>query len=104
MRIHYLDPIIGYAVDPTSDGASGEYVHTSAFNFAFSCSPLSPSHSSPHVLRCLSLSRFVGEQERAETMEGVSVFEMKKVRTGEKRKREDRGDPADVEGYMGPWR
>lgn len=29
---------------------------------------------------------------------------MKQVRTGEKRKREEKGDPGDTEGYMGPWR
>ena len=32
------------------------------------------------------------------------MFEVKKVRTGEKRKREGKGDPGDVDGYMGPWR
>ena len=26
------------------------------------------------------------------------------MRTGEKRKREPKGDPADIEGYQGPWR
>lgn len=34
----------------------------------------------------------------------MTVFEAKTVRTGEKRKREEKGDPGDVEGYMGPWR
>ena len=32
------------------------------------------------------------------------MFEVKKVRTGEKRRRKDKGDPADLDGYMGPWR
>ena len=32
------------------------------------------------------------------------MFELKTVRTGEKRKREEKGDPGDVDGYMGPWR
>ena len=42
--------------------------------------------------------------DRAKVMEGLTVFEAKSVRTGEKRKREDRGDPSDVDGYKGPWR
>ncbi|CAI8025898.1 Pre-mRNA-processing factor 17 [Geodia barretti] len=46
----------------------------------------------------------VGDQLRAEEMKEVSVFEVKKVRTGEKRRRKDKGDPADLDGYMGPWR
>lgn len=29
---------------------------------------------------------------------------MKQVRTGEKRKREEKGDPGDIDGYQGPWR
>ena len=37
-------------------------------------------------------------------MEGMTVFEAKSVRTGKKRKREAKGDPADVDGYKGPWR
>lgn len=51
-----------------------------------------------------SLCRVIGELERAGEMEGATVFEVKQVRTGEKRKREDKGDPGDTEGYMGPWR
>ena len=42
--------------------------------------------------------------ERADELEGATVFEVKQVRTGEKRKREEKGDPGDIEGYMGPWR
>ena len=34
----------------------------------------------------------------------MTVFETKTVRTGQKRKREGKGDPGDVDGYMGPWR
>lgn len=46
----------------------------------------------------------IGELDRADELEGATVFEVRQVRTGEKRKREDKGDPADSEGYMGPWR
>lgn len=48
--------------------------------------------------------RFVGELERMNELEGVTVFEAKTVRTGQKRKREEKGDPGDVDGYQGPWR
>lgn len=34
----------------------------------------------------------------------MSVFEVKNVRTGTKRKRKEKGDPGDLDGYMGPWR
>lgn len=37
-------------------------------------------------------------------MEGLTVFEAKTIRSGAKRKREGKGDPADVDGYQGPWR
>ena len=37
-------------------------------------------------------------------MKEVSVFEVKLVRTGQKRRRKEKGDPADLDGYMGPWR
>ena len=32
------------------------------------------------------------------------MFEVKQVLTGKKRKRKERGDPGDLDGYMGPWR
>lgn len=50
------------------------------------------------------LCRFIGENDRAKEMEGLTVFEAKSVRTGEKRRRESKGDPSDVDGYKGPWR
>lgn len=37
-------------------------------------------------------------------MDGLTVFEAKSVRSSRKRKREDKGDPGDVDGYKGPWR
>ena len=48
--------------------------------------------------------RPIGDQGRAGELEGVSVFEVKKVFTGKKRKRKEKGDPGDLDGYMGPWR
>ena len=45
--------------------------------------------------------RFVGDLEKVSNNEGASIFERKVVRTREKRKREEKGDPADVEGYKG---
>ena len=51
-----------------------------------------------------TVSSFVGELERMNELEGMTVFEAKTVRTGQKRKREDKGDPGDLEGYKGPWR
>ncbi len=46
----------------------------------------------------------IGETDRAREMDALTVFEAKMVRTGEKRKREDKGDPGEVDGYKGPWR
>ena len=48
--------------------------------------------------------RVVGEREKAEELEEVTVFEAKTVFTGVKRKRLDKGDPGEVDGYEGPWR
>ena len=50
---------------------------------------------------CCSQCRFVGEVERIDELEGATVFERKVVRTGEKRKRAPKGDPGDIDGYMG---
>lgn len=51
-----------------------------------------------------AMGEVIGEEERAKELDGLTVFEAKTVRTGAKRKREDKGDPADVDGYQGPWR
>ena len=48
--------------------------------------------------------RLVGEVEKAKEMEGITVFETKNIQTGKKRKREEKGDPSDIDGYKGPWR
>ena len=38
------------------------------------------------------------------TPSGASIVELPaKKRIGAKRKRVDRGDPSDVDGYLGPW-
>ncbi len=50
------------------------------------------------------MCRLIGESGKADQLEGVTVFEAKTVCTGVKRKRLDKGDPGDVEGYAGPWR
>ena len=46
-------------------------------------------------------TRFVGDVEKAKENKGVTVFEASKPRPGDKRKREDRGDPGLIEGYKG---
>ena len=57
------------------------------------------------LLPCMCvLRRLVGELEAAADMEGSTVFEIKNLQVGQKRKREPKGDPADVDGYKGPWR
>lgn len=61
----------------------------------------SPAMAAPMVVCSY---RLIGETERAGELESVTVFEAKTVRTGVKRKRLEKGDPGDVDGYMGPWR
>lgn len=56
------------------------------------------------ITSTIPFARLVGETERAQEMDGLTVFEAKTVRTGKKRKREGKGNPGDVDGYMGPWR
>ncbi|ELU00239.1 hypothetical protein CAPTEDRAFT_169920 [Capitella teleta] len=47
--------------------------------------------------------RFIGNADEAEGKDGLTVFEATKKRPGDKRKRHRNADPADVEGYLGPW-
>ena len=39
--------------------------------------------------------------EKLSEHEGATVFEKKVVKTGQKRKRLEKGDPSDVDGYQG---
>ena len=34
---------------------------------------------------------------------GATVFEASKTRPGDKRKKQRNMDPADIDGYLGPW-
>lgn len=58
----------------------------------------------PTAEKSVDDEQFIGEIEKISEEEGVTVFEKKVVRTGEKRKREDKGTPDDIDGYKGPWR
>ncbi|XP_046849364.1 uncharacterized protein LOC124442887 [Xenia sp. Carnegie-2017] len=43
--------------------------------------------------------KFVGDVEKAKDSKGLTVFEATKQWAGDKRKREDRGDPGVIDGY-----
>lgn len=45
----------------------------------------------------------VGRVEESEGASSKSVFEVIKKREGDKRKRQINNDPADIDGYLGPW-
>ena len=47
------------------------------------------------------MCRFVGDIDKAKESKGLTVFEKTKPRAGDKRKREDKGDPGVIEGYKG---
>jgi len=47
--------------------------------------------------------RMVGSEASAADAEFKTVFEDLKKRPLDKRKREGRGDPAEIDGYLGPW-
>ncbi|EDO38814.1 predicted protein [Nematostella vectensis] len=49
------------------------------------------------------LAGVIGDVTKADELKGNTVFESVKTRPGDKRKREGRGDPGDIEGYQGPW-
>lgn len=67
--------IMGYAVDPSTVDK--------------------PSTDKPKI---------IGDMEKAEKQDSASIVELpSKKRIGAKRKRLDRGDPSDVDGYLGPW-
>lgn len=64
----------GYALDPTADGSMEE------------------GH------------RMIGSTESgAPTSSALTVFEKTKVRAGDKRKKAKNNDPADIDGFAGPW-
>merc|ERR1712048_240631 len=46
---------------------------------------------------------YVGDLSRCNANKEVTVFEAVKSRPGDKRKKEKRGDPGDIDGYKGPW-
>jgi pre-mRNA-processing factor 17 len=46
---------------------------------------------------------YVGHLEAAYNSDGKTVFESKKVKPESKRKRNKNDDPADLEGFLGPW-
>ena len=50
-----------------------------------------------------SAEQFIGKTEKISDLEAATVFERKVVRTTKKRKREDKGDLGDIDGYQGPW-
>ena len=53
------------------------------------------------VTTVVSIQRFVGDVDKAKESKGLTVFEASMPRAGDKRKREDRGDPGEIEGYKG---
>ncbi|XP_048239614.1 pre-mRNA-processing factor 17-like [Haliotis rufescens] len=57
---------------------------------------LDPSNDQTEV------DKVVGDNTAAEDNKGITVFEVKPS-AGEKRKKEKNRDPADIDGYLGPW-
>eukprot|EP00794_Sanderia_malayensis_P000479 gene479-1124_t len=47
--------------------------------------------------------KIIGDQDKATATKGITVFEDTKPRPGDKRVREEAGDPSDIEAYKGPW-
>lgn len=45
----------------------------------------------------------IGAKEAAEESGGKTVFENTVLRPSDKRKRHRNNDPADIEGFLGPW-
>lgn len=64
---------IGYALDPTVDGSAEEG------------------------------KTIIGAKDAAEESGGKTVFESTTLRASDKRKRHRNDDPADIEGFLGPW-
>lgn len=64
---------LGYALDPTVDGSAEEG------------------------------KIIIGAKEAAEESGGKTVFESTLLRASDKRKRHRNNNPADIEGFLGPW-
>lgn len=65
--------LLGYALDPTVDGSADEG------------------------------KIIIGAREAAEESGGKTVFENTTLRPSDKRKRHRNNNPADIEGFLGPW-
>jgi pre-mRNA-processing factor 17 len=48
-------------------------------------------------------THFIGATEAAKEAEGKTVFESRKERKSDKRKRNKNDNPSDIEGFLGPW-
>ena len=64
-------------------------------SYGFAQDPSSNDNAEPDVM--------IGSKDGAELQEYKTVFEDNKVRPKDKRKRKRNDDPADIEGYLGPW-
>jgi pre-mRNA-processing factor 17 len=51
----------------------------------------------------LTQDSFIGDKEKAKANNGMLVSEKSVDRKQKKRKRYDRGDPGDIDGFLGPW-
>ena len=57
-----------------------------------------------HVTDTLHHCSFVGDKQAATLNKGVTAFEQTTSgKAGTKRRREARGDPESIDGYLGPW-
>lgn len=55
-----------------------------------------------NALARIRFSLFISSEELLSCL-GVTVFEKTKQREGDKRKKLKNDDPADIDGYLGPW-
>lgn len=84
----------GYAESTTLSDFQFENQRRTFDSFGYAADPTVGENDTPQI---------IGDQTRAEINEGMTIFETRKKRSGEKRKKEKNNDPSDVEGFHGPW-
>ena len=84
----------GHAESTTLSDFQFENQRRTFDSFGYAADPSVGEHGTPQL---------IGDQTSAEVNQGMTIFETKRKKLTEKRKKDKNVDPGDVEGFQGPW-
>ena len=84
----------GHAESTTLSDFQFENQRRTFDSFGYAADPSVGEHATPQM---------IGNQTSAEINQGITIFEAKHKRVGDKRKKEKNTNSDDVEGFQGPW-